>query len=69
MKANRLGLLLIFLLGSAVFQLAAQQSEADRKLLADIRAKAEKGEAKSQYELGMAFALPFTALKRRGREN
>jgi uncharacterized protein len=55
MKANRLGLFLFFLLGSAAFQLPAQQSEADRKLLADIRAKAEKGDAQSQFELGWAF--------------
>ena len=55
MKANRLGWFLVFLLGSAVFQLPAQQSDADRKLLADIRAKAEKGDAQSQYELGRAF--------------
>lgn len=46
---------LLFLLGSAVLQLPAQQSEADRKLLADIRAKAEKGDAPSQYELGRAL--------------
>ena len=39
------------------FQLPAQQSEADRKLLADIRAKAEKGDAQSQYELGCAFSF------------
>ena len=57
MKANRLGLFLFFLLGSAVFQLPAQQTETDRKLLADIRAKAEKGEAKSQTELGDTFLL------------
>ena len=57
MKANRLRWFLLFLLVSAVFQLPAQQSEADRKLLADIRAKAEKGDAQSQYELGAAFAL------------
>jgi hypothetical protein len=40
-KPNRLGLFLLFLLGlgSAVFELSAQQIEADRKLLADIRAK------------------------------
>jgi TPR repeat protein len=55
MKANRLGWFLVFLLGSAVFQLSAQQSEADRKLLADVRAKAEKGDAKSQLELGWTF--------------
>jgi len=43
------------LLVSAVFQLPAQQSEADPKLLADIRAKAETGDAQSQNELGRAF--------------
>src|ERR1035441_3024310 len=55
MKANRLGWFLLLLLGSAVFQLPAQQSEADRKLLADIRAKADKGDAQSQVELGNTF--------------
>ena len=40
MKANRLNWFLLFLLASDVFLLRAQQSEADRKLLADIRAKA-----------------------------
>ena len=55
MKANRLRWFLLFLIVSAVFQLAAQQSEADRRVLADIRAKAEKGDAQSQYELGLAF--------------
>ena len=48
---------LLFLLGSAVFRLLAQQSEADRKLLADIRTKAEKGDAQSQFELGNAFYI------------
>ena len=55
MKANRLRWFLVFLLVSAVFQLPAQQSEADRKLLADIRAKAEKGDAESQCSLGGAY--------------
>ena len=56
MKANRLRWFLVFLLWGAVFPLPAQQSETDRKLLlADVRAKAEKGDAKSQYELGRAF--------------
>ena len=55
MRANRLRWFLLFLLVSAAFQLPAQQSEADRKLLADLRAKAEKGDAQSQYELGTAF--------------
>ena len=55
MKVNRLKWFLVFLLVSAVYQSPAQQSEADRKLLADLRAKAEKGDAQSQYELGTAF--------------
>jgi tetratricopeptide (TPR) repeat protein len=55
MKANLLRTLLLFLILSAAFQLPAQQSEADRKLLADIRAKVEKGDAKSQFELGNTF--------------
>ena len=55
MKANRLRWLLLFLLVGSVFQLPAQQSEADRKLLADIRTKAEKGDLQSQFELGKTF--------------
>ena len=54
MKANRFIWTLLLLLTVAV-QLPAQQSEADQKLLADIRAKAEKGDAQSQDELGAAF--------------
>ena len=50
--ANLLRWFLLFLLVSAVVHSPAQQSEADRKSLADIRAKAEKGDAQSQYELG-----------------
>jgi len=57
MKAIRLGWLLLFLLGGAALQLAAQQSEADLKLLAEIRAKAEKGDAQAQFELGYAFSF------------
>src|SRR5437879_1128592 len=54
MKANWLASisLLFFVLR---VQLPAQQAEADRKLLAEIRAKAEKGDAQSQSELGAAF--------------
>jgi S1-C subfamily serine protease len=55
MKANRLRWFLLFLLVSAALRLPAQQSEADRKLLADLRAQAEKGDAQSQYELGLSF--------------
>ena len=57
MKAKLLRWFLFFLLAGAVFQSPAQQSEADRKLLADVRAKAEKGDAQSQYELGAAFVI------------
>jgi TPR repeat protein len=49
--------LLAALLLCAGIQLHAQRSEADRKLLADIRAKAEKGDAESQNELGCAFLV------------
>ena len=55
MKANRLRWFLLLLLGSAVFHLPAQQSEADRKLLSDVRTKSEKGDAQSQYDLGGVF--------------
>ena len=48
--------------------LPAQQSEADRKLLADIRAKAENGDAHSQYELGAAFAKGSLGVARDGVE-
>ena len=40
---------------ATVFQLLAQQNEADRKVLAEIRAGADKGDAKARYELGRAF--------------
>jgi len=38
------------------FQLLAQQNDADRKLFAEIRAKAEQGDAKSQNELRSTLA-------------
>ena len=55
MKVNQLVFTLLLLLNPSVLQLHAQQSEADRKLLADVRAKAEKGDAQSQFELGEVF--------------
>jgi hypothetical protein len=54
MKVNQL-VFTVLLLSVAVFQLPAQQTEADRKLLAEIRARADTGDAKAQYELGAAF--------------
>ena len=57
MKTNRMNWVLLFLmLGvAASFQLHAQQNEFDRKLIEEIKAKAEKGDAQSQFELGAAF--------------
>ncbi|HEU0008184.1 MAG TPA: tetratricopeptide repeat-containing serine protease family protein [Verrucomicrobiae bacterium] len=55
MKAFRLMWILFLLLSAVVVQLPAQQSEADRKLLAEIRARAEKGDALAQAALGEAF--------------
>jgi S1-C subfamily serine protease len=46
---------MFLLLLTVAVQLPAQQTEADRKFLADIRAKAEKGDAESQCALGGAF--------------
>src|SRR5438876_692798 len=55
MKENSSLFTLLLLLSAAALQLHAQQSDADRKLLADIRAKAENGDAQSQFDLGQAF--------------
>src|SRR4029453_4247327 len=55
MKTNQLLFTVLLLVTAAVFQLRAQQNEADRKLLPEIRAGADKGDAKAQYELGRAF--------------
>jgi len=43
---------LCFLAVGVVWQLPAQQLEAERKLLTKTRAKVEKGDAQSQVELG-----------------
>jgi S1-C subfamily serine protease len=55
MKANRLVWFLLFWLVGAGFQLPAQQTEADRKWLAYIRAKAEKGDVAAQSNLGNGY--------------
>src|SRR6266540_288567 len=54
MKANRLASTLLLVVAVAA-HLPAQQTEADPKLLAEIRAKAEKGDIQSQSELGATF--------------
>src|SRR6266704_2297542 len=55
MKENSPLFSLLWLLSAAALQPHAQQSEADGKLLADVRAKAEKGDAQSQCVLGGVF--------------
>ncbi len=58
MNANQpICALLLLLLGAAPFQLRAQETEADRKLFEEIKAKAEKGDAQSQCALGEVFCL------------
>src|SRR6266481_4879312 len=55
MKANELVLTVLFLLSAAVFQLPAQQNETDRKQLEEVKAKAEAGDADSEYRLGLCY--------------
>ena len=52
--ATRLANILLLFFAFTV-QLPAQQTEADRKLLAEVRAQAEKSDAQFQFELGAAF--------------
>src|SRR5882672_6240607 len=68
MNPNRLRCFLLFLLAIAAFQSPARQIEAERKRLADIRAKAEKGDAQSQYELGKAFATNYVGMGKDDKE-
>jgi len=55
MKENRLAFTLLLLLSAAVFQLPAQQSETGREQFDEIKAKAEKGDAKEQYKLANCY--------------
>ncbi|NJM54785.1 MAG: sel1 repeat family protein [Verrucomicrobiae bacterium] len=48
-------MILLILLISAELELGAQQSQADWKLLTEIRARAESGEAPFQFELALVF--------------
>jgi len=54
---NRFLLSLVLALTLGGQTLCAQQGDADVKKLAEIRAKAEKGDAKAQVDLGVAFCL------------
>jgi hypothetical protein len=55
MKTNQLLFTVLLLVTAAVFQLPAQQNEADRKVLVEIRAGADKGRCQGRYELCRAF--------------
>jgi uncharacterized protein len=55
MNANRSVLMLLLLSTAAVFQLAAQKTEIDQRSVAEIKAKAEAGDANSEYILGLCY--------------
>jgi TPR repeat protein len=56
MKANRLVFTVLLLLSAAVFQLRAEQSETGRKQVEELKAKAEAGDADSEYQLGVRYS-------------
>ena len=62
MKLSLAGLVLLNF--AITVGILAQQTEADRKLLADIRTKAETGNAQSQSELGAVFFSAILACQR-----
>jgi Flp pilus assembly protein CpaB len=49
MKASRLILTLLLASSVAVVELAAQQTKADQKPIEEVKAKAEAGDAESQW--------------------
>jgi len=53
MKAHRLAFMV--LLSAAVFQLAAQKTEPDGKQLKDVMAKADAGDADSEFQFGLRY--------------
>src|SRR5438067_13114399 len=55
MKASRLIFTLLLASSVAVFQLAAQQTKTDQRPLAEVKAKAQAGDADSQVELGLRY--------------
>ena len=55
MKVNQLVFTLLLLLSAPVFQLPAQQVETDRKQVEEVKAKAEAGDADSEYRLGLFY--------------
>ena len=55
MKASRLIFTLLLVSSIAVVQLAGQQTKADQKRLAEVKAKAQAGDADFQAELGLRY--------------
>src|SRR5437867_7412955 len=55
MKASRLIFTLLLASSVAVVQLAAQPTKADQKPLAEVKAKAQAGDADFQAELGLRY--------------
>ena len=55
MKVNQLVFTLLLLLSAPFFQLPAQQVETDRKQVEEVKAKAEAGDADSEYRLGLFY--------------
>jgi Sel1 repeat len=48
--------MVLLLLSVAAFQLPAQQTEADRKQFEEVKAKAEAGDAESEFLVGIDYA-------------
>jgi TPR repeat protein len=55
MKANRLPSALLFLLTATFFQQCEEKTETVRKQGDELRAKAEAGDANSQYQLALRY--------------
>jgi TPR repeat protein len=55
MKTNQFVSTLLLLVSAAVFQQFGQQTETDRKDADEIRARAEAGDADSQYRVGLRY--------------
>jgi len=55
MKASRLIFTLLLASSVAVVQLVAQETEADRRPIEEVKAKAEAGDAAFEEELGLRY--------------
>src|SRR4029078_584989 len=55
MRANRAACMLLLFCAGAVLPSLAEQDDAEKRPLADNKAKAKAGDAKSQFELGRRY--------------